>query len=110
MMASHNVVVIGGGIAGTTCVEYISSLSTDTNVMLIVATDVIKTAATTQKISRLIDQIDVSEKEVDAFVDQFPNVSVHVGVVTDINCDGNLFFVILSHDGYSVVCSIRISF
>lgn len=90
-MTSLHIVIVGGGIAGTTCAEYISSLSFDVKVTIIAATDIIKTAATTQKITRLLDEINVSEKKIDAFEHQFPNVSVKVGVVTDVHCDGEIF-------------------
>ena len=94
-MAEGTVVIIGGGIAGTTCAEYISALSPQTKVVLIASTDVIKTAATTAKISRLLDELNVAEKRADAFQDEFPNVTVQVGVVTEVNTKGtpsHLFF------------------
>ena len=91
-MSKKTVVIVGGGIAGTTCAEYLSVLSPDINVVLIASTDVIKTAATTAKISRLLEELDVKETDRQHFEDQFPNVTVKVGVVADVNANGITLF------------------
>ena len=90
-MTGRTVVIVGGGIAGTTCAEYISALSLDTSIVLIASTDVIKTAATTAKISRLLEELNVRETRKEVFEDQFPNVLVKVGVVTEVNPNGDFF-------------------
>jgi len=87
MSFNKTVVIIGGGIAGTSCAQHIATYSPDIKVILIAATDVIKTAVTTQKITRLCQEVNVVETKGGLYEQRFNNVQVIVGFVSTVNAN-----------------------
>lgn len=85
----QRVVIIGGGIAGTSCAEYINAYSSsmDIEVLIIAASDVVKSAVTTKKITSIMKEMDVLESSLGSFEKQFHNVSVFTGSVTEVLAD-----------------------
>ena len=85
---TKTVVIIGGGVTGTTCAEYISSYSPDTNIVLVAATDIVKTAVAVRKLTRATDELVLQELPKSLFESSLSNVAVRTGVVEAINAEG----------------------
>ena len=74
----RDVVVIGGGIAGVTCAETLSTLSEGAlRVTLVSVSDVLKVAVNTIQISRTAEYFDLQEQSTSSF--DFPGVRVVKG-------------------------------
>ena len=89
---NKTIVIIGGGIAGTSCAEHILQCqkyhNISTNVLIITPKDVIKTAITKKEISKTLTEIEVNEKKIAKYEEKETNVSVQVGTVVNINPEG----------------------
>ena len=84
------VVIIGGGIAGTSCAEYILENEKDHDLHVIIVTpkDVIKTAFTKKELTKTLKEIDVVEKNVNDYEGGDKRLSVKVGFVTKVDMKG----------------------
>eukprot|EP00118_Oscarella_pearsei_P009533 m.55317 g.55317 ORF g.55317 m.55317 type:complete len:511 (+) comp34453_c0_seq3:214-1746(+) len=68
--------VIGGGIAGVSCVEQISLLAPDARIALMSSSDLIKAIVNFRKVATLLSDFDVEEKAASSLTADFPNVKV----------------------------------
>uniref|UniRef100_A0A672HI95 Pyridine nucleotide-disulfide oxidoreductase domain-containing protein 1 n=1 Tax=Salarias fasciatus TaxID=181472 RepID=A0A672HI95_SALFA len=80
-MADKNVktfqfVIVGGGIAGVTCVEQLSSQIPSADVALITAGPHIKAVANYKQVSRALEEFDVEERPSSVLEEKFPNLTV----------------------------------
>ncbi|XP_053396005.1 pyridine nucleotide-disulfide oxidoreductase domain-containing protein 1-like [Mercenaria mercenaria] len=73
---SYKYAVIGGGIAGVTCAETLSSLCPDEDIVLITASKLIKAVTNYQQVSRTLEQFDVEERPMSTMETGCPNVKV----------------------------------
>lgn len=80
-------VVIGGGIAGVTCAETLSSLCPDEEILLITASKLIKAVTNYQKVSRTLEQFDVEERHMSTMETGCPNVKVIHKAMTSLDTD-----------------------
>lgn len=69
-------IVVGGGIAGVTCAEYLSHLNNDKSFCLISSTSLVKSVSIVRKIGRTLEEIKVSEKQLDSVANACGNVAV----------------------------------
>jgi len=69
-------VVIGGGIAGVSCVEQILELNQHADILLISASPVVKEAANVTKLSKTVQDFIVVEKSLKSFKDVHKSVKV----------------------------------
>eukprot|EP00878_Enallax_costatus_P027476 GHUV01029593.1.p1 GENE.GHUV01029593.1~~GHUV01029593.1.p1 ORF type:complete len:145 (+),score=18.13 GHUV01029593.1:225-659(+) len=76
-------VVIGGGIAGVCCVEELCRLQPSHKVTLISSSTVLKGVDTVIKITKTIEEVLVTEKDLAAL--RFPNLRVLQAVVTSLD-------------------------
>ena len=101
-------IVVGGGIAGVSCVERLSFLCPEQSILLLSASSVVKTIANLSQLTKLLSTFDVVEKSVDQFSVEHSNVkvmSVNVRSVDAsrrelVGCDGSKFrfkFLCLCH-------------
>ena len=88
------VVIIGGGIAGTSCAEYILENETncDLNVIIVTPKDAIKTAVTKRKLTETLKEIDVLEKKVHDYEEGDKRLFVKVGFVNRVDVTGIICF------------------
>ena len=87
-MSQKTVVIIGGGIAGTTCAEYIAAYSSEIKIILVAATDVIKTGITAKHLTKLCGEVNIAETTKEEFENQVDNLEIKIGVARRINADG----------------------
>ena len=87
-MSQKTVVIIGGGIAGTTCAEYIAAYSSEIKIILVAATDVIKTGITTKQLTKLCGEVNIAETSKEEFENQVDNLVIKIGVAVTVNADG----------------------
>ncbi|KAM4711813.1 pyridine nucleotide-disulfide oxidoreductase domain-containing protein 1 isoform 1-T1 [Anableps anableps] len=98
-------VVVGGGIAGVTCVEQLSSQFPSEDVALITAGSHIKAVTNYKQVSRRLEEFDVEEKPSSVLKEKFPNLTIIHSAVkslhTQTHClettDGRVF-------GYEKLC------
>ena len=74
-------VVVGGGIAGVTCVESMLLLEPSVRIALISATPCVKSTCNVVSLGRLMEKFDVIEQDRSEFQDRFPSVKFIHGEV-----------------------------
>ncbi|XP_015252916.1 PREDICTED: pyridine nucleotide-disulfide oxidoreductase domain-containing protein 1 [Cyprinodon variegatus] len=98
-------VIVGGGIAGVTCVEQLSSKFPSEDVALITAGPHIKAVTNYKQVSRTLEEFDVEEKPFSVLQEKFPNLTVIHSAVKSLDtrshcletADGRVF-------GYKKLC------
>ncbi|XP_066912440.1 pyridine nucleotide-disulfide oxidoreductase domain-containing protein 1-like [Clytia hemisphaerica] len=104
------IVIIGGGIAGTSCAEHILQCqkyydNNSSSVIIITPKDVIKTAITKKEISRTLTEIEVKEKKISKYDEEGTNLSVKVGTAVHINPEGKIITLKSGEKiGYDKIC------
>ena len=78
-------VIVGGGIAGVSCVEQITYLCPDEPVILVSASSVVKSVTNLSQISKLLSSFDVTEKDNSTFASEFANLKVIQGIVNEVD-------------------------
>ncbi|CAL8242121.1 unnamed protein product [Merluccius merluccius] len=92
-------VVVGGGIAGVTCVEQLSSEFPSADVALITAASHIKAVANFKKVSHTLEEFDVEERPSSTLQEKFPNITVIQSAVRSLCTDTH---TLQTEDGRSV--------
>ncbi|MEQ2292384.1 Pyridine nucleotide-disulfide oxidoreductase domain-containing protein 1, partial [Ameca splendens] len=98
-------VIVGGGIAGVTCVEQLSSQFPSEDVALFTAGPLIKAVTNYKQVSRTMEEFDVEEKPSSVLEEKFPNLTVIHSAVKSLHthshcvetADGRVF-------GYKKLC------
>uniref|UniRef100_A0AAX7UF49 Pyridine nucleotide-disulfide oxidoreductase domain-containing protein 1 n=1 Tax=Astatotilapia calliptera TaxID=8154 RepID=A0AAX7UF49_ASTCA len=98
-------VVVGGGIAGVTCVEQLSSQIPSADVALITAGPHIKAVTNYKQVSRTLEEFDVEEQPSSVLEEKFPNLTIIHSAVKSLHtkshcvetADGRVF-------GYKKLC------
>ncbi|KAG8005719.1 Pyridine nucleotide-disulfide oxidoreductase domain-containing protein 1 [Nibea albiflora] len=94
-------VIVGGGIAGVTCVEQLSSQIPSAEVALITAGPQIKAVTNYKQVSKTLEEFDVEEKPSSVLEEKFPNLTVIHSAVkslhTQSHANGRVF-------GYEKLC------
>ncbi|XP_029018872.1 pyridine nucleotide-disulfide oxidoreductase domain-containing protein 1 isoform X2 [Betta splendens] len=98
-------VIVGGGIAGVTCVEQLSSQIPSAGVALITAGPHIKAVTNYKQVSRTLEEFNVEERPSSVLEEKFPNLTVIHSAVKSLNtqshtvetADGRVF-------GYKKLC------
>ncbi|KAL3882601.1 hypothetical protein ACJMK2_028927 [Sinanodonta woodiana] len=72
----YKYVVVGGGIAGVTCVETLSALCPDERILLLTSSNLVKAVINYQKVSKTLESFDVQEKPMSYIQNDCPNVQV----------------------------------
>ncbi|XP_070532147.1 pyridine nucleotide-disulfide oxidoreductase domain-containing protein 1-like [Ptychodera flava] len=80
-------VVVGGGIAGVTCVETLVQLNPDDPITLITASELIKAVTNLQRVTRTLESFDVEEKPCSEFASLFPNVKIIQSSVLEVDSE-----------------------
>lgn len=98
-------VVVGGGIAGVTCVEQLSSQIPSADVALITAGPHIKAVTNYKQVSKTLEEFDVEERPASVLEEKYPNLTVIHSAVKSLHTqshsvetvDGRVF-------GYEKLC------
>lgn len=98
-------VIVGGGIAGVTCVEQLTSQIPSGDVALITAGPHIKAVTNYKQVSKTLEEFDVEEKPSSVLEEKFPNLTVIHSAVKSLHTetrsvettDGRIF-------GYEKLC------
>ena len=91
---SFTFVVIGGGISGVSCVEYLSSLCSQETIALITATDVVKATCNLKQFGKTLEEFDVEERSAAVLFKQSPNVVTIQSVVAGVDTQGSHTYII----------------
>ncbi|XP_008314129.1 pyridine nucleotide-disulfide oxidoreductase domain-containing protein 1 [Cynoglossus semilaevis] len=78
-------VVVGGGIAGVTCVEKLSSQIPSAEVALITAGPHIKAVTNFKQVSKTLEEFEIEERPSSVLVQTFPNLTVIHSAVKSLN-------------------------
>ena len=92
-LGNFDFIVVGGGIAGVSCTEFLSNLSDDKTICLISSTDLVKAVCNIRKIARSLEEYDVKEKPLDSVASECENVTVIQATVTGFNPAGIKYFI-----------------
>lgn len=82
-------VVVGGGIAGVSCIETLSFLKPDSTVVLISESPVVKTAVNFEAVTRTLSSFDVVEQDINALSSKYPNIKIIHDSLQEINSEGH---------------------
>ncbi|RXG67793.1 Pyridine nucleotide-disulfide oxidoreductase domain-containing protein 1, partial [Armadillidium vulgare] len=69
-------IIIGGGIAGVTCAEQLQVIDEDSSILLLSATDFVKTVTNVQFVTKTLEYFDVQESSLNILASRCPNVTV----------------------------------
>ncbi|KAK2858864.1 hypothetical protein Q5P01_003484 [Channa striata] len=89
-------VIVGGGIAGVTCVEQLSSQMLSADVALITAGSHIKTVTNYKQVSKTLEEFEVEERAPSVLQERFPNLTVIHSAVKSLNTQSR---TIITADG-----------
>lgn len=78
-------VVIGGGIAGVSCIEALSYLKPESRIILLSESPVVKAVTNFQPITKLLTVFDVIEQDLDTLSTKYQNLTVYHDSLTNIN-------------------------
>lgn len=82
-------IIIGGGIAGVSCAEMLSSQWPDGNILLVTASPLIKAITNYKKISKTLEEFDVEERPWMSVQQDCPNVKVIQTEVTALDSEAH---------------------
>ncbi|CAD5117421.1 DgyrCDS6190 [Dimorphilus gyrociliatus] len=99
----YKFVVIGGGIAGVTCVETLET-SNDDRILLLTASPLVKVIQNFKQISKVIEEFDVTEKKALELEQTCKNVTVHQEVVDNIDFDNKIISTKRKKFKYEYLC------
>ncbi|OWF48998.1 pyridine nucleotide-disulfide oxidoreductase domain-containing protein 1-like [Mizuhopecten yessoensis] len=85
--------IIGGGIAGVSCAEMLSSLCPEVDILLVTASPLIKAIANYKKISKTLEEFDVEERPWMSMQQDCPNVKVIQTEVTSLVAEAHTMTV-----------------
>jgi NADH dehydrogenase FAD-containing subunit len=106
-LRNFDFIILGGGIAGVSCTEYLSNLNNDKTICLISSTYLVKAVCNIRKIARTLEQYEVTEKPLDSVANECGNVTVVRATVVGFEPTGicNILFIapIYSSDRLSVI-------
>ncbi|XP_051911325.1 pyridine nucleotide-disulfide oxidoreductase domain-containing protein 1 isoform X3 [Hippocampus zosterae] len=83
-------VVIGGGIAGVTCVEQLSYSLPSADVALITASPHIKAVTNYKQVAKVLEEFDVEEQPTSVLEEKFPNLTVIHSAVNALHTRSHL--------------------
>ena len=78
-------VVVGGGIAGVSCVESLLAYHPNCKVTIVSASPLVKAVRNLQEVSRTLVSFDIEETPIESYLEDKPRVSVHRGIAKSIN-------------------------
>ena len=81
-------VVVGGGIAGVSCVEQLSQICAKETITFIIARDVVKAAHNLKTYGRTLEEFDVKEQSANSVFNYCPNVVIVQSQVVAFNPEG----------------------
>ena len=85
---SSTFVVVGGGIAGVSCVEQLSQICAKETITFITARDVVKAAHNLKTYGRTLEEFDVKEQSANSVFNHCPNVVIVQSQVVAFNSEG----------------------
>ena len=85
MAIEFDIVLVGGGIAGVTCVESLLLIKPNISICLISATPCVKSTTNVVSLGHIMEKFDVIEQDKSEFQHRFPTVNFVHGEV--MNCD-----------------------
>ncbi|XP_057711951.1 pyridine nucleotide-disulfide oxidoreductase domain-containing protein 1 isoform X2 [Corythoichthys intestinalis] len=98
-------VVIGGGIAGVTCVEQLSYSLPSADVALITAGSHIKAVTNYKQVAKVLEEFDVEEQPTSVLEEKFPNLTVIHSPVKTLLAQSHLVETADGHIyGYEMLC------
>lgn len=89
-MDSYTFVVVGGGIAGVSCVESLQTWSPEEPTLLISETPSIKAATHAIQLTKTLVQFDVEEKSIHSLQSSFSKLDVKIDKVSEIDSDNRV--------------------
>lgn len=81
-------VVVGGGIAGVSCVEQLSQMHPRESIFLVTASDVVKVTCNFRQFGKTLQEFDVEEQSASNLFKDSPNVVVLQSQVVAFNPHG----------------------
>ena len=89
-------VVIGGGVSGVSCCQYLAESDGRAIIILIAPKDIVKLVTNHRRVTRTLEEFDVEERPSVMLSEKYPNVRVINEYVTEIRHRGKFFPVYYS--------------
>lgn len=83
-------VVVGGGIAGMSCVEQISAFDPDSSIVMVSASPLIKTVTSVTPLTKMLVEFSVEEKSYEDMSSLYPSLTVIIDPAVTINSTNHL--------------------
>lgn len=97
-------VVVGGGIAGISCVETLAFLEPEESVILISESSLIKTVTNLHAITRTLTEFDIKETTSDYLSNKYLNITVLHDKLVEINDVEHLILTVNHQVNYKYLC------
>jgi len=82
----YDFVIIGGGIAGVSCIQRLSTLvSGQEQILLLSSSPLIKAATNIKNVTKLLTDFEVEERSIDSFQKNFKNITILHKLVSDLD-------------------------
>ena len=75
-LRSFDFVIVGGGIAGVSCTEFLSNLNESRSICLISSTQIVKSVCNIKKITQILEEYNVEERPLESVANECGNVTV----------------------------------
>lgn len=103
-MKSATFVIVGGGIAAVSCVEGLSFLAPERNIILITSSPVIKKVTNLKHLTKLLSEFNVEEKSPDTLLETCSSLTVIHDTVVHVDCENKIVHTINERVKYEKLC------
>ncbi|RNA02983.1 pyridine nucleotide-disulfide oxidoreductase domain-containing 1, partial [Brachionus plicatilis] len=91
MLEEYDYVIIGGGIAGTSCAQRLCSIA-DSNcrILILSASSLVKSITNLKPVTKFLHSFDVEEKSCGDFSESFKNLTILTKIVSDLDAKNHI--------------------
>ncbi|MCL4127036.1 UNVERIFIED_CONTAM: hypothetical protein GTU68_036579 [Idotea baltica] len=100
----YDFIVIGGGVAGVSCAEQLYNYDDSCSILLISASDYVKTVTNVHYLTKTLDYFDVEEKSPDVLEKRCPTITVLKSVVKRLDSEHQIVYTEEKGFCYSKIC------
>ena len=93
LMLEADYLVLGGGIAGVSCAEFLAFLAPDSSIVLVTATSMVKAVTDINQMTKLLTNFNVVERDMMEWQEEHAGVKVIQGNVSNLDANKKTVYV-----------------